>query len=174
MPADRFVAFDLGAESGRAILATLDGAKLSLEERHRFSNPTGRILGHLHWNLLAQWEELKTGLRKAASAADAPLSGIGVDTWGVDFGLVARNGDILGNPFMYRDSRTDGVMEQTFARVTREKIFERTGIQFMQFNSLFQLIALKESGSPALEIAETLLFIPDLFNYLFTGKRVSE
>jgi rhamnulokinase len=174
MPADRFVAFDLGAESGRAILGTLDASRLALEERHRFANPTGKILGHLHWNLLQQWEELKTGLRKAGSGVDAPLSGIGVDTWGVDYGLVSKSGEVLGNPFMYRDARTDGVMEQTFKRVPRERIFDATGIQFMQLNSLFQLIAQKNSGSPTLDCAETLLFMPDLFNYLFTGRRVSE
>jgi rhamnulokinase len=171
--ADRFVAFDLGAESGRAILATVDGARLTLEERHRFANPTGRILGHLHWNLLAQWEELKTGLRKAASGGEA-LAGIGIDTWGVDFGLLDRNGEILGDPFHYRDSRTDGVMEKTFARVSKQRIFETTGIQFMQFNSLFQLIAMRTRQSAVLGIAQTLLFMPDLFNYLFTGRRVSE
>src|SRR5687767_3418276 len=103
-----FLAFDLGAESGRALLGKLDGGRLTLEEKHRFANPTGRMNGHLHWNLLGQWEELKTGLSKAA-AAGAKIDGIGVDTWGVDFGLIARNGEVLGQPYMYRDSRTDGV-----------------------------------------------------------------
>lgn len=174
MSHNRFLAFDLGAESGRAMLGTISDGRLSLEEKHRFINPRGRINGHLHWNLLAQWEELKTGLRKSAAGLDAPLAGIGVDTWGVDYGLVGRDGEILGNPFMYRDSRTDGVMERTFARVPKRDIFEATGIQFMQLNTLFQLIAHCESRSPLLDVAETLLFMPDLFNLLFTGVRKSE
>src|SRR2546423_7067121 len=175
MPARNFLAFDLGAGSGRALLGTLDGGKLTLKEIHRFPNPTGKLNGHLHWNLLAQWEELKTGLRKAAGGlAPAPLDGIGVDTWGVDFGLIDRNGDLLGFPFMYRDSRTDGIMEKVFARVPREKVFQHTGIQFMEINSLFQLFAMKQSNSPALGCADKLLFMPDLFNYLFTGVARSE
>src|SRR5947207_1379885 len=162
MGAKSFLAFDLGAESGRAVLGTLQGGKLTLAEKHRFPNPNGRINGHLHWNLLGQWEELKSGLRKAASG-NTKLDGIGVDTWGVDFGLIGRGGEILGCPYMYRDARTDGVMEKTFARVSRERIFESTGIQFMQLNSLFQLVAMHEAKSTALEHAETLLFMPDLF-----------
>ena len=180
MPARNFLAFDLGAESGRAVLGTLDGGRLTLQEKHRFQNPTGGMNGHLHWNLLGQWEELKTGLRKTAielhqgHPRPIELHGIGVDTWGVDFGLLDRNGDVLGNPFHYRDPQTDGMMEKTFARVTREQIFQATGIQFMQLNSLYQLLAMKEAGSKALECAETLLFMPDLYNYLLTGLRKSE
>jgi rhamnulokinase len=168
-----FVAFDLGAESGRAILGTLADGRLVLEEKHRFANPSSRVLGHLHWNLLAQWEELKTGLRIAA-AGGLPIDGIGVDTWGVDFGLLGPNGQLLGMPYCYRDSRTDGVMERTFRRIGREKLYELTGLQFMQFNSLFQLIAAQEQEPAVLEFAETMLFVPDLFNYLFTGVRKAE
>ncbi|WP_428938133.1 rhamnulokinase [Fontivita pretiosa] len=171
MSTHNYLAFDLGAESGRAVLGTLDpSGRLSLQEKHRFANPTGRMLGHLHWNLLQQWEELKTGLRQAGE----PLAGIGVDTWGVDFGLVAADGSILGFPYMYRDDRTEGMMEQAFSRVPRETIFEHTGIQFMRFNSLFQLFAMVQAKSPLLEATQTLLFMPDLFNYLFTGVRKSE
>lgn len=168
--AQHFLAFDLGAESGRAVLGKLDGNKLTLEEKHRFSNPNGRMHGHLHWNLLQQWEELKTGLRKAGTNLD----GIGVDTWGVDFGLIGADGQILGNPYMYRDSRTDGMMDEVFKLVPRQEVFEHTGIQFMQLNSLYQYVALARSKSPELQIAQTLLFMPDLFNYLFTGVRKSE
>jgi rhamnulokinase len=168
-----FVAFDLGAESGRALLGRLEGGRLTLEERHRFANPTGRMNGHLFWNILAQWEELKTGLRNAA-ADGGKIDGIGVDTWGVDFGLLARGGELLGNPYHYRDGRTDGMMEKAFERVSREEIFKTTGIQFMQLNTLFQLVAMRERGSRVLDTAETLLFMPDLFNYLFTGERKSE
>ena len=179
MAAHNFLAFDLGAESGRAVLGTLADGRLTLEERHRFPNPTGRMNGHLYWNLLAQWEELKTGLRRSAeshgpSSARASLSGIGVDTWGVDFGLVGADGDVLGNPFHYRDPRTDGVMERTFQRVSRQEIFEHTGVQFMQLNSLYQLLALRDSKPKTLDAADTLLFIPDLFNYLFTGEKRAE
>ena len=181
MAAHNYLAFDLGAESGRAVLGTLGDGRLSLEERHRFPNPVGRMNGHLYWNLLAQWEELKTGLRKAAEGhggsvggGRVSLSGIGVDTWGVDFGLVGADGDVIGNPFHYRDPRTDGVMERAFAAVSREEIFEYTGVQFMQLNSLYQLIALRDSKPRTLEAAESLLFIPDLFNYLFTGERRAE
>lgn len=174
MPHRNFLAFDLGAESGRAVLGRLSSGKLSLEEKHRFPNPNGRINGHLHWNLLGQWEELKTGLRKTMQAGDTNLHGIGVDTWGVDFGLVAKSGEILGNPYHYRDSRTEGIMERTFRRVPREKIFQATGVQFMEINSLFQLISMRQTDGPILDCADTLLFIPDLFNYLFTGIRKSE
>lgn len=168
--AKNFLAFDLGAESGRAVLGKLDGEHLSLEEKHRFSNPNGKMRGHLHWNLLQQWEELKTGLKKAGTTLD----GLGVDTWGVDFGLIAKNGEILGNPYMYRDSRTDGIMDAVFKTVSREKVFDATGIQFMQFNSVYQLFAMAKEKSPLLDMAQTLLFVPDLFNYLFTGERKSE
>ncbi len=174
MAESRYLAFDLGAESGRAILGTLSNGRLTLEEKHRFANPQGRINGHLHWNLMAQWEELKTGLCKGAAGLSGPLAGIGVDTWGVDYGLIGRGGEILGNPYMYRDSRTDGIMERTFARVPRADIYAATGIQFMQLNSLFQVLAQNESCPDLLQMAETLLFIPDLFNYLFTGIRKSE
>jgi len=178
MAARNFLAFDLGAESGRALLGSLSDGRLTLAEKHRFPNPNGRMNGHFQWDLLAQWEQLKTGLRRTAGdrSTGAPLEihGIGVDTWGVDFGLVARDGDILGNPFHYRDRRTDGVMERTFARVSKQKIFDVTGLQFMQFNSLFQLLAMREAKNQALDSAGTLLFMPDLFNYLFTGIRKAE
>src|SRR6266699_80906 len=131
MAARNYLAFDLGAESGRSVLGTLDGNKLTLAETHRFANPNGRMNGHLHWNLLAQWEELKTGLRKAA-AGGTKLDGIGVDTWGVDFGLIGQDGEVLGFPYMYRDGRTDGMMDQVFAKVPRDQVFDATGIQFMQ------------------------------------------
>lgn len=173
MPGRHFLAFDLGAESGRAVVGTLSAGKLTLDEKHRFPNPVGRMNGHLQWNLMAQWEELKTGLRKAG-AGGIEFSGIGVDTWGVDFGLLTPSGEILGNPFHYRDSRTDGILEKVFAKVPREKVFQATGIQIMAINSLFQLAALREQQPDLLNAAGTLLFVPDLFNYLFTGQRKIE
>jgi rhamnulokinase len=168
MAAKNFLAFDMGAESGRAVLGTLDNGKLTLDVKHRFANPTGRLGGHLYWNLLTQWEELKIGLRNVAGTK---LDGIGVDTWGVDFALLADDGSVLGNPFHYRDTRTDGAMERAFAKVPREKIFEATGVQFMQINSLYQLMATSRTH---LSEGKTLLFMPDLFNYLFTGVAKSE
>ncbi|MGD0770359.1 MAG: FGGY-family carbohydrate kinase [Tepidisphaeraceae bacterium] len=174
MASSHFLAFDLGAESGRAILGTLDGGKLSLTEKHRFANPHGKMLGRFQWDLLGQWEQLKTGLRNACTDLQGELAGIGVDTWGVDFGLLTAAGEILANPTMYRDPCTDGVMERTFARIPREAIFQATGIQFMQFNTLFQLAAMGLAKSDLLNAAQTLLFTPDLFNYLLCGSRQSE
>ena len=173
MAGKNFLAFDLGAESGRAVVGTLSKGRLELNEKHRFPNPTGRMLGHLHWNLLQQWEELKTGLRNVGTEK-IPLAGIGVDTWGVDFGFLGNDGEILGNPYHYRDARTDGVMEKTFKRVSREDIFKATGIQFMPINSLYQMVVMAETKDWPLQQAETMLFVPDIFNYLFTGQRKSE
>lgn len=173
MAEKKFLALDMGAESGRAIVGTLGNGRLTLEEKHRFANPNSKVNGHYHWNLLGQWEHLKEGLRKAAASVP-DLAGIGIDTWGVDFGLIDEKGDILGNPYMYRDSRNDGMIEKTCQRVSREKIFDATGIQFLQFNSLFQLYSMVLAGSPVLKIADKLLFMPDLFNYLFTGVTKNE
>jgi len=174
MAQQKFVAFDLGAESGRAVLGRLDGQRLELAEKHRFANPNGRMNGRLQWNVLSQWEELKIGLRKAATDAAGALDGIGVDTWGVDFGLISPSGELLSNPVMYRDSLTDGILEHAFKQVSRERLFDATGIQFIKFNSLFQLMAMRRVGSSLLDAAQTLLFMPDLFHYLFSGVRKSE
>jgi rhamnulokinase len=176
MPKDQFVAIDCGAESGRVVLASLENDRLTLDERHRFTTPVGRMNGSLHWNLLGIWEEIKAGLRRCAleGANKRQIDGIGIDAWGVDFGLVAPSGEILGNPVHYRDRRTDGVMERVHQRISKQRIFEITGVQFMPINTLYQLIALQQSKSSLLAAAETMLFIPDLFNYLLTGKRQSE
>src|SRR2546422_8438601 len=133
-------AVDLGAESGRVMLARFDGRQLSLEEVHRFPNRPVTLRGHRFWNILGLWDDILTGLRKARQVA-VTLDSIGVDTWGVDYGLVDAQGFLLGQPFQYRDSRTDGVMEQVFARVPREVLYARTGIQFLPINTLYQLYA---------------------------------
>ncbi len=133
-------AVDLGAESGRVILARFDGRSLGLEEVHRFPNRPVTLHRHRFWNMLGLWDEILAGLRKARKLAGT-LDSIGVDTWGVDYGLVDAQGFLLGQPFQYRDSRTDGVMEQVFARVPRNVLYARTGIQFLPFNTLYQLYA---------------------------------
>lgn len=167
------LAFDLGAESGRAVLGKLADDKITLTELHRFSNPTGLMNSRLQWDILNQWEHLKQGIRNAAAAGHT-IDGIGVDTWGVDFGLLARDGELLGNPTHYRDLRTRGMLEHAFTIVPRPEIFAATGIQLMEFNSLYQLLALKKQASSLLDSADALLFMPDLFNYLFTARRTNE
>ena len=168
-----YLALDLGAESGRGLLGRFDGERLTLEEVHRFPNGPVRMLDTLHWDLPRLFDEIKTALRKVA-ATDRELDGVGVDTWGVDFGLIGRGETLLGNPVHYRDARTDGMLEAAFRRVPRERIYEITGLQFLPFNTLYQLLALRLSDSPLLEVAETLLMMPDLFGWLLTGRRVGE
>ncbi|MBX6313847.1 MAG: rhamnulokinase [Isosphaeraceae bacterium] len=168
-----YLALDLGAESGRGLLGRFDGERLELEELHRFPNGPVRLLETLYWDLPRLYNECKVALRKAA-AGGRTLDGIGVDTWGVDFGLVGRGDTLLGNPVHYRDARTEGMMDAAFARVPRERIYAITGLQFLPFNTLFQLLALRRQGSPLLDVAETLLMMPDLFGWLLTGRRAGE
>lgn len=168
-----FLAFDLGAESGRGILGRFDGSRLGLEVVHRFPNGGVRTLDTLHWDVLRQYSEMLTALRLCAGKAGG-VDSIGIDTWGVDFALLGRDGSLLGNPRHYRDPHTEGVMEAAFSRVPRGEVFRQTGIQFMRFNSLFQLLALQRDGSPLLDLARHLLFMPDLFHYFLTGIKVNE
>ncbi|HZP84314.1 MAG TPA: rhamnulokinase family protein [Chthonomonadaceae bacterium] len=170
----KFLAFDLGAESGRGVVGFFDGEKLRLEDAHRFGNGAVRVLDTLHWDVLRLFSELKRGLGLAVAAHGRDFAGIGIDTWGVDFGLLGRGDTLLGNPRHYRDHANDGMMEAAFALVPRDQIFARTGIQFMQFNTLFQLLALKTQHSPLLENAQTLLMMPDLLNFWFTGQKSTE
>jgi rhamnulokinase len=174
MPTQRFVAFDLGAESGRAVAGSLDGDRLDLEILHRFPNGPVRVVDHLFWPLLGLFRELQNGLSAYRDRYGQELDGLGVDTWGVDFGLIGRDGLLLGSPYNYRDPRTDNMPEEVFKTVPRREVYSRTGIQVMPINSLFQLYSMKREDHPLLDDAETLLFMPDLFNYLFTGERVSE
>lgn len=173
-----FLAIDLGAESGRAILATLDrtpeGGHLSLTDIHRFANGPVRLPDGLHWDVLRLWSEIKTALQIATHKHNVQLAGIGIDTWGVDFGLLDRADALIGNPFHYRDRRTDGMVEAACQRLPRERIFDLTGIQFMQLNTLYQLFALAVQQAPALQIAETFLTTPDLLNYWLSGRKVCE
>jgi rhamnulokinase len=168
------LAFDLGAESGRAIVGQFDGERIALKEVNRFPNTPVPLPDGLHWDALNLWSEIRKGLALATKEYNGQIAGIGLDTWGVDFGLLDRHGALLGNPYHYRDGRTDGMMEAAFKRVPREEIFAQTGIQFMQLNTLFQLMAMVEHDSPLLEIAKTFLTMPDLLNYWLTGRKVCE
>lgn len=174
MPESRtYLAIDLGAESGRAILGTLAGEQLTLSEVHRFGNGPVRLPGALHWDVLRLWSEIKEGIGRAAHGTQPPVS-MGVDAWGVDFALLDRNGALLSNPYHYRDSRTDGMLDEAFKRMPREQIFDYTGIQFMPINTLYQLLSMVVTKSPVLEAADRLLTIPDLFNYWLTGRQAAE
>ncbi|MHB9032284.1 MAG: rhamnulokinase [Anaerolineae bacterium] len=168
------LAFDLGAESGRAILGTLENGKLDLRELYRFANRPVRLPDGLHWDLLHLWSEIVNGLNQAAQLPETNIASIGLDTWGVDFALLDGNGSLVGVPFHYRDSRTDGMLEAAFQRVPREEIFNATGIQFMQINTLYQLFAMVQQQSPSLEAARSFLTVPDLLNYWLSGNQVNE
>lgn len=170
MPEARnYLAIDLGAESGRTMLGTLDNGKLILTETHRFPNGPVRLLDGMHWDVLRLWAEIKAGIA-AAVQGGAKLSGLGLDTWGVDFALLDRDGTLLGNPFHYRDARTDGMLHEAFRHMSRADIFAGTGIQFMQLNTLYQLLAMVQAKSPILDVAQTFVTIPDLFNYWLSGE----
>ncbi len=169
-----YLAVDLGAESGRVVAGHFDGTRISLEPLHRFPNGPVNVRGTLYWDVLRLWSDIKTGLGKAAELYGGRIAGIGLDTWGVDYGLLARDGSLLSNPYHYRDSRTDGMMEAAFRKVSRAEVFACTGIQFMQLNTLYQLMAMVEAGSPVLDVADRLLTMPDLINYWLTGRMANE
>ena len=168
-----YLAADFGGGSGRVIAGSLTDGRLGLEEIYRFPNRQIRLGERLCWDFPALFEELKNGL-KAAARKGLEVKGIGIDTWGVDFGLIDRNGNLIGNPVCYRDSRTDGMPDEVFSKLDRREHYAVTGIQVMQINTLFQLCAMKRSNDPQLEIAERLLFMPDLFGYFLTGNADNE
>ena len=169
-----YLAIDLGAESGRALLGTLSAGKLSVEELHRFPNTPVRVPGALYWDILRLWHEIQHGIAVATRERKLTLDGIGIDTWGVDYALLGSDGLLLDTPRHYRDARTNGVMDKLFQVVPRDQVFGYTGIQFMQLNTLYQLYAMRLAGSPALGVAARMLNIPDLFNYWLTGVAKSE
>jgi len=168
------LAFDLGAESGRAVVGSLEGGRLEVRELSRFPNAMVSVRGHLHWDVLQLLREMEAGLAKFASEHGGRLEGVGIDTWGVDFGLLGADGNLLGFPYVYRDKRIEGAMEGFLERVPRERVYELTGIQLMPINTLYQLYAMVRDGSPLLEAATDLLFMPDLFAYLLSGETVAE
>lgn len=166
------LAFDLGASSGRAILGNMEDGKITLREVHRFENNGVRVCGTLYWDILYLFDQIKRGITAAKLAGG--FDSIGIDTWGVDFGLLGHDGQLLSNPVHYRDSRTDGIMEQAFEIMDKDTIYAHTGTQFMNFNTLFQLFYLQKNKPELLEQADKLLFIPDLLAYFLTGEKKSE
>jgi rhamnulokinase len=174
MAKSSFLAFDLGAESGRSIIGKLDNGRLTLHETHRFPNAPVRVRGHLHWDIYRLFEELKIGYRKSLAGLGEPPRSLGIDTWGVDFGLLGEGGELLGLPFAYRDPQTDGMVDRYLRATPAEEVYSRTGIQFQPFNTLIQLYALRQRKYTALDRASSLLFMPDLLSYFFTGVPATE
>lgn len=169
----RYIAADFGAGSGRVIVGTVRDGKIELEEIHRFFNRQISLGGCVCWDFLSLFEELKIGIRKAFAKYDGIVS-IGVDTWGVDFGLIDHKGHLVSNPVCYRDARTVGMLEKVFKIISPEKLYGLTGNQFMEINTAFQLYSMVSGQDPALNVADKLLFMPDLFNYFLSGVAVNE
>ncbi len=168
----RVLAFDFGASSGRAIIGCFDGEKITLEEVHRFSNDPVSVGGTVYWDVLRLFHEIKQGIIKARMAGG--FDSIGIDTWGVDFGLIDKEGKLMENPIHYRDARTVGLVDEAFRTMPKEKLYGITGIQFMELNTLFQLISLRKYRPWMLDRADKMLFMPDLFAYMLTGKMCAE
>jgi rhamnulokinase len=165
------VAIDLGAESGRVVLGRFDGDRVALDEVHRFPTPPRRHHGHLRWDLRGLWSQVRTGLAAAGEAAGT-VDAVGVDAWGVDYGLLGRDGELLGDPVSYRDPRTAGLLAEAAGQVGRDRLYLATGIQLLEINTVFQLMAETRAGN--LERADRLLLIPDLFHHLLSGATVVE
>ena len=172
---DVYLAVDLGASSGRVLAGRFTDGRLEVQLVHRFANGPIAVAGRLHWDILGLWREVQDGMRTAVyEFSGHRFVSVGVDSWGVDFGLLGPHDELLGNPYCYRDRRTEGVMARSFQVVSAEEVFSQTGLQFMEFNSLYQLIVWRQSGSALLDVAEHLLLIPDLFHWLMTGEKVAE
>ena len=170
--AKRVLSFDFGASSGRAIIGEFDGEKITLREVHRFSNDPVTINGTVYWDAQRLFFEIKQGILKAKE--DGGFDSIGIDTWGVDFGLLRKDGTLVENPVHYRDKRNDGMVEKAKEYMSHERMYDITGIQFMDFNTIFQLLSLKENRPYILEEADTLLFMPDLLAYMLSGVKSTE
>ena len=168
----RVLSFDFGASSGRAMLAELKDGKIDMREIHRFSNDTVIVNGTMYWDILRLFFEIKTGITKAVN--EGGFDAIGIDTWGVDFGLIDKHGKLISNPVHYRDMRTEGIAEEIADTVSKSELYKRTGTQHMRFNTLFQLMYLKNHEPEQLENAEKMLLIPDLFAYMLTGEIKAE
>ncbi len=168
-----YAAIDLGAESGRVVKGILEDGKLTLEEINRFKNGLVPIGGRVHWNLIGLYESMIEAFKMCAKS-DVSIESIGVDSWGVDFALLADDESLMGLPVGYRDKRTDGMMEKLFEKVPKETVYEKTGIQFMKFNSIYQLFSLAQNEKPYLPLVKDFLMVPDYFHYLFTGQKTNE
>ena len=173
MTSEHYFAVDLGATSGRTILATYDGERIEMKEVTRFTNPMIPLGGHLFWDIAGLYNEILKGLKSVADDGIA-IESIGIDTWGCDFAFFGKDGQLLGMPHCYRDQHTAGAQEKFFAKMPADQVYKRTGIQFMNFNSLFQLDTIKRNGGQALEHADKILFIPDALIYMLTGKAICE
>ncbi|NOX62399.1 MAG: rhamnulokinase [Chloroflexi bacterium] len=169
-----FLGVDLGASGGRVMLGRWDGERFTLRELHRFPNGPVNVHERLFWDHLRLWSEIKTGLERYTAEFGRSPESIGIDTWGVDYALLDKAGNLLGNPYHYRDQATDGMLEAAFERAPREEIYRVTGVQFMQLNTLYQLLARRLAKDPQLEMAHRLLMTPDLFNYWLTGRQAVE
>lgn len=169
-----YLAIDLGAESGRVMAGLWDGKRIRLEEIHRFPNGAVPLAGSLRWDVVRLWAEIQNGLAAAHKRFGRAVVSVGADTWGVDYVLLSKNEEMLGQPFHYRDARTNGALERAFQKVPRERIFAETGLQFMQFNTLFQLLATKKQTPELLDEADRLLFMPDFLHWALCGSKVVE
>lgn len=174
MTARCYLGVDLGASSGRVVAGLFDGRKIELKELHRFTNGPVNLGGSLRWDVLHLWSGIQEGLLKAKQDFGSDIASIGVDTWGVDYVLLSKTEEILGQPFNYRDPRTRGMMEKAFQRVPREDIFAATGLQFMEINTLYQLIAMQQSNPELMALADRFLMMPDFFNWCLSGSKVVE
>lgn len=174
MTPERFLAFDLGAESGRAVVGTLDGGALAIEEIHRFPNRPVRVLDTLYWDALALYANLIEGMRIYSGRFGPHAASIGIDTWGVDFGLLARDGSLLQNPVCHRDRRTEGVLPELQRRLPLKELYQLTGLPFSPVHTICQLLALRLQDSPVLAPADRFLMMPDLLAYMLTGEKVCE
>lgn len=168
------LAFDLGASSGRAVIGHLVDNRLQIKEIHRFSNDPVQVGSHLHWDILRLFFEIKQGILKAVQLGYNNIKSLAIDTWAVDFGLLDKNGELLANPYHYRNDHTDGLVEEVEQLVSCEEIFSRTGIQFMPINTIYHLHAMKKTENVALHQAEDFLMIPDLLRYFLTGVKSNE
>lgn len=169
-----FVAVDLGASNGRLMVSRWNSSTFALEELHRFPNGAVRLADSLHWDVLGIWSEIQDGLAKFRTRFEGAPAAIGVDAWGVDFALLDDHGRLIGNPYHYRDPRTDGIPELAFQQIDERELFSRTGVQTMQINTLFQLCSMARTDDPQLKYADALLMIPDLFHYFLCGKKSVE
>lgn len=169
-----YLAVDLGAESGRVMAGRFNGSTVALECFHRFPNGPVNLGGTLRWNLVGLWSEIQKGLQNAAAKLNGSAVSVGVDTWGVDFVLLNKHDELLGQPWNYRDSRTEGMLQKAFSRVPRAEIFAQTGLQFMQINSLYQLLAMCDRDPELVGMARHFLMVPDFFHWCLSGSRVVE